>query len=474
MRKQDHLLGLIASLDANERRNFRLFASQQQDDTNYLKLFDALEGKEVYNATELSKTLGISLPQLHKQKNYLAKVLLKSLRFYKTNQKLNSLLSNSIMEIEELIARKLYDYALEVADKALAMADENDYHHLSPVFIQYKLDIFIITGKFDEIKSADDKMKMILAALREQHDIHTLIALVNQFQHSRQEPTEFLYHDHPQLHRQPEDIQNKRSLMAWFAMMNSYQTATRQPQSEILALVRKQVDICESNPNLRDYYYHAVTYSWLTSAEVQAGNYQKAWEATEKLIQIIADSRKVMKKSTAENISQFVDITRVTILFQTGRYEEGMALANSMAPERLQNDYMRFSLAFERAKGLLHTRHSAEAIDTLEELLQIDDNLGKELQPYIRPMLILAQLDIGNHQVVPYLVKSTRSWMKRRKIQDPEIDLFLSHTYAIAKAPMSGRKDQWAKFKAVIAKGSLEKMNKEIHLGRWIEVSAHL
>ena len=83
MRKQDHLPGLIKSLNANERRNFRLFAAHEQDDTNYLKLFDALDGKETYNASELCRTLGITADQLHKQKSYLAKVLLKSLRFYK-------------------------------------------------------------------------------------------------------------------------------------------------------------------------------------------------------------------------------------------------------------------------------------------------------------------------------------------------------------------------------------------------------
>lgn len=471
MRKQDHLLGLIGSMDANDKRNFRLMAGQLQEDSSYIRLFDALEGKEHYNATELSQTLGIPLAQLHKVKSYLAKVLLKSLRFYKTTVLQNAHLSNSVAEIEELMARGLYDYALEIADKALAYADEKDYHHLSPAILYLKLDIYILLGRFDEIQAVDEKIKAVRAISSEQQDLHILMGHVSRFQRHHEKTEEFRYHDHPLLHRQPEDIRSKRLLIGWFAMMNSYHVAAQKPPAETLALVRKQVAIYESMPGMKEFsvYQYLNAHSWLATAEYRMNNYQNAWEATDKLFQLTEELRKHLAPARIDNTREFAQIMRICILFDTGKYEESVMMAQDIDPLRLLNDYMRISMAFERAKGLLHLDRSAEAIDALEEMLRMDDELRKEIQPSIRPLLILAQLQLGNHQVVPYLVKSTRSWMKRQKISLPEIDLLLSHAYAIAKAPISKRKDQWKKLQDDVAKGHLNDLNEEIHLGRWLE-----
>ena len=96
-------------------------------------------------------------------------------------------------------------------------------------------------------------------------------------------------------------------------------------------------------------------------------------------------------------------------------------------------------------------------------------DVAADTQIFIRPMQILAHLDLGNYQLVPYLVKSAKSWMKRGKLSDPEVDLFFSLTYAIAKAPESKRKGAWVKLKEAAATQKMERINKEIHLSRWME-----
>ncbi len=76
---------------------------------------------------------------------------------------------------------------------------------------------------------------------------------------------------------------------------------------------------------------------------------------------------------------------------------------------------------------------------------------------------------MDNHQVVLYLIKSTRAWMKRHSIENTEIESFLSHTYAIANAPVTSRKTQWQKLKASAAKSGMDKLNKEMHLSHWLK-----
>lgn len=472
MRKQDHLLGLIASLNANEKRHFRLFAAQQQDDTNYLKLFDALEGKEQYNAADLRRTLNWSATQLDKQKSYLAKVLLKSLRIYKDGISFTAEMTNYLLEIEELMGRRLFDYALELIDKALARAEKKDFQYLVPAFLYFKLDILILTGKYEDLQQVDDRMQAVQFVNAQQHSIHTMLARVQQFEQSGKAPEHFAYHKHPLLKIKPEDIISKRSLIGWFTMMNFYQVVTKMSPEKAVLLVRKQVEMYETDKSLRtvsamQYIY---SYQWLAIAEGEAGNHKAAWQASETLLEIINSYKKTLKPGTINGLLDNVQVIRIRLLFLMGKYEESRALAAKVEAEALVPDLQtQFASTFGQALGLLHTGNSADAVVKLDELSQMQQDIRTDMQPYIRPLMILAQLQMDNHQVVLYLIKSTRAWMKRHKIDNPEIESFLSHTYAIANAPVATRKAQWQKLKASAAKSGMDKLNKEMHLNHWLK-----
>lgn len=46
MRKQDFLIGLIAGLEPNEKRYFKMFCGLQPGEKRYLKLFKVLKTKQ--------------------------------------------------------------------------------------------------------------------------------------------------------------------------------------------------------------------------------------------------------------------------------------------------------------------------------------------------------------------------------------------------------------------------------------------
>ena len=70
MRKQDYLVGLIAALEPNEKRYFKIFSGLQPGGKRYLKLFDALENKKTYDGTELCSELVLEPWQLADDKHY--------------------------------------------------------------------------------------------------------------------------------------------------------------------------------------------------------------------------------------------------------------------------------------------------------------------------------------------------------------------------------------------------------------------
>lgn len=471
MRKQDHLLGLIASLNLNERQHFRIFASQQQN-SSYLKLFDALEGKAQYNAAELRRTLALSAAQLDKQKAYLAKVLLKSLRIYKDGVSFLAEMSNTLLEIEELMGRRLYDYALELADKALAHAERKDYHYLVPSILYFKLDILILTGRYDLLKEVEGRMKVAEEANMQQQNIHVMMARVQEFEQSQKKPHYFRYHNHPLLKMKPKDITSKRALVGWFNIMHYYQMATERSSEEIVLLARKCVTMQEEDTSLRKISGPQYLYSYqaLAVAEGEAGNYEKGWQATEKLLQLIPTYTKILKPASISTMLENADVIRVRLSFFMGEYHKTLAIAKKVEEENdLQTENTLFALAFDKAKALLHTGKTTGAVTVLDELLQMNPDLRTNLRPYLRPLMILAQLQMGNYQLVLYLIKSSRAWMKRHHVSDAEIELFLSHAYAIAKAPIAQRKELWQKLKTNAAKNSMHKLNTEIHLSRWLK-----
>src|ERR1700739_3091526 len=112
MRKQDYLVELIHSLNASERRYFKLFNSPQQGAKKYELLFEELSKVETYNAGTISKKLKISKKQLADDKNYLQQVLLRALRNFNEQDPYLTLL-NQIADAHLLIQRKLMPWALE-------------------------------------------------------------------------------------------------------------------------------------------------------------------------------------------------------------------------------------------------------------------------------------------------------------------------------------------------------------------------
>lgn len=82
MRKQDFLIGLIAGLEPNEKRYFKMFCGLQPGEKRYLKLFNSLENKTKYDSAELCAELELKPLQLADDKHYLSQILLQSLRNY--------------------------------------------------------------------------------------------------------------------------------------------------------------------------------------------------------------------------------------------------------------------------------------------------------------------------------------------------------------------------------------------------------
>ena len=120
MKPSSDLFKLIKSLTKSEKRFFKLSSSLQSGDKNYLKLFDAIEKQNTYDEAAIKEQFKNEtfINHLPSEKNHLHRLILKSLRIYNGENSINSILQDSIKNIEILYEKALYSECSKILVKA--------------------------------------------------------------------------------------------------------------------------------------------------------------------------------------------------------------------------------------------------------------------------------------------------------------------------------------------------------------------
>lgn len=126
MAKSDELFVLVKSLSRSEKRYFKLFC--KQDGANYIQLFDAIDGQETYDETAIKKKFKNQtfIKQLHVTKNYLHRLVLKSLRDFHAGISKDAEVKDCLRNIEILFNKELYGHCRAELKRAEQMALDYD------------------------------------------------------------------------------------------------------------------------------------------------------------------------------------------------------------------------------------------------------------------------------------------------------------------------------------------------------------
>lgn len=117
MKPTEDLFQLVHSLSKAEKRYFSLNLSGKNI---YQKIFEIIEKQERYDEKEIVEKLKIR--QIHVYKNYLYKLILKSLRSFHAESSESILLYNQLQNFEILFDKGLYKQAKKILMRCRAMA----------------------------------------------------------------------------------------------------------------------------------------------------------------------------------------------------------------------------------------------------------------------------------------------------------------------------------------------------------------
>ena len=434
-RKQDYLLQLIASLSPNEQRYFKLFSNIYPGDKSYLALFDGLKDKEHYDANILKRELNINSKRLKGYKYYLNQMLLRSLG---NNAESSSemLVYRAYLEAYSLLERRLFDYALEYVTKIIDKAKELELFLFLPNLISIKQSCLHGLQRHKEIPTLNEELRYCNLVATELFEITQLRYSVTGAERTRDEKEMLLLFKHPILKKKVKNFKRLKAQMAWFDIM-ARQVAFFDTPAQFVKLMKLEVEFYEKDQRAKfiDPLIYLNSFQKLAMAEMKAGTPVRALPWLEKLIGILNKPSFPISGEKIRAIKGWAHYNTSRALRSLNRFDEALIQAKKSCGESDKNSpYDYFTFRFEYALVLLHTGHCKETADEINGLLQLNTDMRRDLQLLLRPLLILAQLEMKNTSVIPYLTKSAKAWLKREKKSSPEADVFFHFTYALSKA----------------------------------------
>lgn len=471
MRKQDYLLKLIQSLEPNEKRYFKLFSGIQPGEKRYLRLFDALENKEQYDAALLSSELNIPVKQLADDKHYLSQALIKSLRSYDEDASVLTSVYRDRDDAWALLTRRMFDYALEVADKALAKAHELELYEVILETLLIKHSTLLALQRFKELKVVTEQYRKTAVMATELFELYEIRGYAMSYENMPDKEKNFKkLLQHPLLKKKVTELKSVRAKITWFAIMRYYYSSGESRKQKFIELSRAEVAFYKKTPAIHQInpVAYAVSFASLADAEGRMKNYESGIKIFNQLKQWLAKSPDGLSAARNASIGFYADMKIAYHLFSLQQFktaaEKYEAIFDKLPSRPLGEQY---DLLFYNTVTQIQIGNTRAAADILNELMNIKEEVRTDMIPYTRILSIMIQIDMGNYELVPSLVQANRVWLNRKKISDKEINLLNSAFLAIATSPIGERKNQWRKLYNDIA-GRFKQTEEYLHIKHWI------
>lgn len=442
-RSTDALFQLIKSMEKSEKRNFKLYARRNTgtEDLKSIQLFDVLDKMTDYDEQMIfKKASGLKRQQISNLKAGLYKQILQSLRLIKDEDNIDLRLHEQMDHVRILYNKGLYHQSLRMLDKLKETAKE--YQQLTylqqALFFEKKIEGLFIT------RSMQDRAEKLS---QESTRVSSQIFMVNQL--SNLSLQLYSWYIQNGLARNKEDINNVRE---FFEANLPPGAAAGKGFYEKLYLYQGFVWYAFIRQDFLHYYRYAQKWVDLFVQEdamkkVEPGTFIKGMHnlmgaqfnllRTEKLAETIQQFEKFTKlKFVQENDNtrilayQYLYTARINLYFLQGKFTKGLKLVPF-----LENMLKEYSLYLDKHRVLVFyykiaclyfgSGDNEKAIDYLNKIINQKADLRTDLQCYSRLLHLIAHYELGNFDLLEYLIKSVYRYMaKMHSLSKVEVELF--------------------------------------------------
>ena len=465
-RYADTLFQLVHSLEKSEKRNFKLYIKRNsaKEDLKIIQLFDALDKLQEYDEKLLLKKLpGIEKSQLYNLKPHLYKQLLASLRLLKSDESIELQLTEQLDYARILYNKGLYLQSLKILDKIKehAVKYNQDTFLIHAISLEKKIETLHIT------RSMQDRADRLSAEANDVHERRSVITQLSNLAlqlyswyvkhgHARNEKDEagvkdfFSSHLPPNAHEQTGFYERLYLCQSycWYAFI-------RQDFLMYYRYTQKWVDLFVAQPQMigvETGHYIKGMHN-LLNAHFDLRNYQ-GFETTLKAFETFAKSDIASQHDNFKVYTfVYVYIAKLNQHFMHGTFKEGLQLVpfieESLAKYALYLDRHRVLVFNYKIATLYFGSGDYEtSIDYLQKIINDNVDLRYDLQCYARLVHLLAHYEMGNFDIIDYLIKSVYRFMAKMEnltVVEEEIFKFLRHSFTVPKNKLQPELEKFLK-----------------------------
>jgi hypothetical protein len=457
-RTKDELFQLVKTLEKAEKRNFKLFVKRNsaQVDLKIIQLFDALDKMEHYDEEILlRKNKSIRKQQLSNLKAHLYKQILASLRVLKDEDNIDIQLHEQMDYARILYNKGLYNHSLKVLSRTKELA--KNYNQitfwLQALFFEKKIESLHITRSFEdraeqlarEVNELDDRLVMVgrlsnlalqlygwyikMGHARDKKDVEAVKAFFEN--HMPKGASDFKgFYEKLYLHQS----------YAWYGFI-------LQDFLMYYKSCQRWVDLFEKEPIMKkvESQQYIKGMHNLLNAHFMLQNHARFAEA----LQVFENFYKSKEANLTDNnrVQTFVYlyIAKINKHFLDGSFTQGLKLVphieQKLDEHELLLDRHRVLIFYYKIACLYFGAGNFDkAIEFLNRIINWKVDLRTDLQCYARLLHLISHYELGNFEILDYLIKSVYRFMAKMQnlsVVEKEIFRFIQQTFHMNKQQVS-------------------------------------
>ncbi|MBN9295610.1 MAG: hypothetical protein J0I41_01305 [Filimonas sp.] len=451
-RSTDELFQLVKSLEKAEKRNFKLFLKRAggSDDLKIVQLFDALDKMEEYDeALLLKKNADIKKQQLSNMKAHLYRQILSSIRMTKDEHNIDVQINEQMGYARILYNKGLYMQSLKLLEKIKQIArSSNQVTFLMQALIfEKKIETLHITrsmeSKAEQISQEVSQANAHLSLLNKLSNLSLqLYSWYVKMGHARDEKdvsaVKLFFESNLPVYKLTE--------MGFYEKMYLYQCYcwygfVLQDLLMYYRYCKKWVDLYEKEPIMlgieTDQYIKA--YHNLLSAHFNTTNYDGFKKDLDKFEAFAASEYANTNANVRLQTFFYLATARINKHFLEGTFTEGLLLVPEIEENlnefKIQMDRHRVLVLYYKIACLYFgSGDNEKAIDYLNKIINWKVDLRTDLQCYARLLHLIAHFELGNMDLLEYLIKSVYRYMANMKnlsIVEEEVFKFLRKSFSL-------------------------------------------
>ncbi len=452
-RSSDALFQLIKSLEKSEKRNFKLYMTRNSssEDLKSIQLFDALDKMEEYDEAELKN---LRKGQLSNAKAHLYREILASLRLIRQEENIDIQLHEQLDYARILYNKGLYHQSLKTLDriKENARAHNQETFLLQVLFFEKTIEALHITRSMQdradqlalEVDQTNERLRMISRLSNLSLELYSWYIRNGVARNEADEEAVRAFF----VQQLPVD---QRECQGFYARLYLYQSYVwyafiRQDFLLYYRYAQRWVDLFEKEPfmiGIETSHYIKGLHN-LLGAHFDLLNYDRFVETLAKFEEFAASD--VVRNNVNNRIQSFVYlyISKLNQHFIDGTFTEGLSLVPYIE-EKLKEYYIYLDrhriLVFYYKIACLYfgSGDYEKTIDYLNKIINWKVDLRTDLQCYSRLLHLISHYELGNYDLMEYLIKSVYRFMAKMgnlSLVEEEIFRFLRKSFNLSPMKM--------------------------------------